>query len=160
MPLLVLAAKPSSVSYVSNFKLDDSAIDLLPPTLSWLLSGEDEQAADDAEREGLSWKKFKPGLKIREKHTNGMTFEEPDEATIDLEIKAFGDFNGDQIEDVLLFKSIHAINGTLRVYRAVILTRLAAGGALKAFEVEDDDIEKAAAKVLHTRPNKQTKAPR
>jgi hypothetical protein len=154
VPLLILAAKPSRVSYVQNFKLDESAIDLLPPTLSWILSGDEAQAAEEAERKGLSWKKFKPGLKTREKYRNGMTFEEPDEATIELEIKAFGDFNGDEIEDVLLFKSTHAINGTFSFYQPVILTRTADGGPLKAFSVEDADLQKAATKVRQTGSNK------
>jgi hypothetical protein len=69
---------------------------------------------------------------------------EPGEARIELEIKGFGDFNGDGIEDILLFKSDTVIEGTFYAYYPVILTRLAAGGPVKAFEVKDDDIEKAA----------------
>jgi hypothetical protein len=160
VPLLVLAAQPSRVSYVKNFKLDEAALDLLPPSLSWIMSGDEEQAADEAERQGLSWKKFKPGLKIREKYANGMEVEEPDEATIDLEINAFGDFNGDGIEDVLLFKSTHAIKGTFRFYQSVILTRTAAGGPLKAFEVEDKEIEKAATRMSQTGSSKPMKTRR
>jgi hypothetical protein len=139
--LLILAAKPSRVSNVQNFKLDESALDLLPPSLSFTPFGELEEAADAAERQGRSWKKFKPGLKIREKYTNQMTLEEPDEATIELEIKAFGDFNGDAIEDVLLFKSTNVINGTFSAYYPVILTRIADNGPLKASEVEDPYME-------------------
>lgn len=122
VPLLILAAKQSRVSYVQNFKLDESALDLLPPSLSFTPVGELEEAADAAERKGLSWKKFKPGLKVPKKGANWIAVEEPRESRIALEIKAFGDFNGDGIED--------------------------------------DDIEQAAAKVLHTGPNKLTKAPR
>lgn len=136
--LLVLAAKPSRVSYVRNFKLDEAALDLLPPTLSWILSGEEEQAADDAERQGLSWKKFKPELKTVGKSTDWMAIEEPGEARISLEIKAFGDFNGDGIEDVLLFKSTNAIEGTFRYYEPVILTRTADGRQLKVLKVQDN----------------------
>lgn len=158
--LLVLAAEPSRVSFVRNFKLDEAALDLLPPSLSWILSGEEEQAADDAEHQGLSWKKFKPELKIRGKYLNGMTVEESGAAIIDLEIKAFGDFNGDGIEDVLLFKSTHAIEGTFRYYQPVILTRIAAKVPLKAFEVEDTDIAKATSKLRRSGPDKPPKVSR
>jgi hypothetical protein len=160
VPLLILAAKPSRVSYVQNFKLDESALDLLPPTLSFTPFGELEEAADGAERTGLSWKKFKPGLKLLKKDANWMVVEEPGESRIELEIKAFGDFNDDGIEDVLLFKSTNVIGGTFSAYHPVILTRTAAGGPMKAFSVEDEGIEKAATKVSQTRSTKSTKARR
>lgn len=155
VPLLVLAARPSRVSYVRNFKLDQATLDLLPPSLSWMMG---DREVNDAERQGLSWKKFKPGLKVREKYKNGIGVEEPDEATINLEIKAFGDFNSDGIEDILLFKSTHIIGGTARNYYPVILTRTAAGGPLKAFEVADEEIEKAVARVSQSTSRKPTKS--
>jgi hypothetical protein len=135
--LLVLKAKPSRASYVTDFKLDEDALDLLPLSLSSILSNDEERAADKTERRGLSWKKFKPGLKLVKKGANWMAVEEPGEARISLEIKAFGDFNGDGIEDVLLFKSTSAINATFRYYEPVILTRTADGRLLKALEVEE-----------------------
>lgn len=143
VPQLVLAAKPSRVSYIKNFKLDEAALDLLPPSLSTTPVGELEQAADEAERQGLSWKRFNPGLKIRDKYADGMEVEEPDVATVSLEIKAFGDFNGDGIEDVLLFKSMHAIGGTARYYEPVILTRVTAGGPMKAFGIKEAELARA-----------------
>ena len=172
VPLLVLAAKPSRVSYVQNFKLDEAALDLLPPTLSFTPVGELEEAADAAERQGLSWKKFKPGLKLLKKGANWMVVEEPGESRIELEIKAFGDFNGDGSEDVLLFKSTNVIEGTFSSYYPVMLTRIAANGPLKASEVEDPYMEmklvngawqwvrKTQTKVSQTEPKKGTKAHR
>jgi len=146
---LTLAAKPSRVSYVRAFKLNEAALDLLPPSLSWVMSNDDEEAADQAAQKGLSWKKFKPGLKLVGKGPNWITVDE-DNAHITLEIKAFGDFNGDGIEDILLFKSNYALEGTMRYYCPMILTRVAPGGPLKAVEVEDETIQKIAAKVMHT----------
>src|ERR1700675_79814 len=43
LPQLILAAKPSRVSYVKNFKLNESALDLLPPSLSVTPVGELEE---------------------------------------------------------------------------------------------------------------------
>lgn len=160
---LVLAAKPSRVSYVNNFKLDESALDLLPPSMTFAPIGEVEDAADQAERQGLSWKKFRPHLKIREKSVNGITVLEPGEnpredVLINLEIKGFGDFNGDGIEDVLLFKEGHPVEGTFYSYHLVILTRVAADGPLKAFVVEDPEIERAMTLASQAHTNKPAKA--
>jgi hypothetical protein len=161
---VVLTGKPSRTSYVRNFKLNDAALDLLPPTLTFAPFGEDEEI-DKAEQQGLSWKRFKPGLKIKEKSANGITVLEPGmdgqgkpdpqaDATVELEIKAFGDFNGDGIEDVLLFKEDHPVEGTFYGYELVILTRLTAGGPLKAYEVKDKDIARAMTLASQPRTNK------
>ena len=61
---LVLSAKPSRVSYVSNFTLTAATLNILPPTLSFSPIGEVEEKAAAAERNGLSWKRFKPELKV------------------------------------------------------------------------------------------------
>jgi len=143
---LTLAAKPSRVSYVRGFKLNEAALDRLPPFLS--PDAPDDEAAE-AERKGLSWKKFKPGLKVVGKGADWITVNE-DNWHITLELKAFGDFNGDGVEDVLLFKSDYALEGTMRGYWPVILTRVTAGGPFKGVEVEDKAILKVAARVMHT----------
>jgi hypothetical protein len=135
--LLVLTAKPSRISYVTDFKFDETALDMLPPSLSWILSGDEEAAAGKAERRGLSWRKFKPGVKVLKKDADWISVEEPGSARISLELKAFGDFNGDGIEDVLLFKSTSAINATYRYYEPVILTRTADGRLLKVLKIEE-----------------------
>ncbi len=44
---------------------------------------------------------------------------------------ARGDFNGDGIEDILAFQSVHAEGGTLRAYDTVLLTRRSATGPLE-----------------------------
>jgi hypothetical protein len=135
--LLVLKAKPSRVSYVTGFKLDKAALDVLPPSLSSAMSNEELQAVDEAERRGLSWKQFARGLKLVKTGADWMSLEEAGETRISLELKAFGDFNGDGIEDVLLFESTSAINATYRYYEPVILTRAADGRLLKVLKIED-----------------------
>jgi len=152
-PLLILAARPSRISYVKNFKLNEAALDLLPPSMSFTPVGELEEKADEAERQGLSWKKFKPGLKLLKKGADWIAVEEPSESRIELHIKAFGDFNGDGVEDVLLFKSDRAIGGTFHADYPVVLTRVVADGPLKAFEINDADVEKAATAVMHAGPD-------
>ena len=147
---LVLAAKPSRVSYVRGFKLDESALDLLPPSLSFNLSAEQEEAADQAEQSGLSWKKYNPEMKLVGKKLNEITVDEDPFSRVILEIKAFGDFNGDGVEDVLLFRASYLTQGTARDYTPVILTRLTQGGRFKAFEVDDKAIQNAAARVMRT----------
>jgi len=174
---LVLTAKPARTSYIKSFKLDEAALDLFPPTLSSELL-EDGKAAGQAERQGLSWKKFRPGLKILEKSENGIAVLEPEprpeqtpgekgtpdedptpnDVRVYLEIKAFGDFNGDGIEDVLLFRADHFVYHSLFSWSALILTRLEAGGPLKAIELEDGEIEKAMARASQARTATPAKA--
>lgn len=144
---LVLAAKPSRVSYVRGFKLDESALDLLPASVS---AFEDDDK-DELERKGLSWKKANPEMKLVAKTLNEITVAEDESSRVSLEIKAFGDFNGDGVEDVLLFKAQYLTQGTFRYYTPVILTRMAPGGKLKAFDVDDEAIQKAAAMVMRHR---------
>jgi hypothetical protein len=154
---LVLAAKPSRTSYVKNFKLDEAALDLLPPSLTFV---KDPDAAGEAERQGLSWKKFVPGLKIKEKSANSITVLEPgqedDTARVGLEIKAFGDFNDDGVEDILLSWEAHTeSDGKLQGSTLLILTRLAPDGPFKTIELDDAEIERAmtrASQAGTTRP--------
>jgi hypothetical protein len=146
VPWLLLAARPSRVSYVRGFKLDEHALDLIPPPSQWSSPG----VEDVAEGKGLSWKQQDPELKVTGKKVNEITVESEGDRKI-LEIKGFGDFNGDGIEDVLLFEASYSIGGSGRYYTPVILTRLAPGGPIKVFEVGDDAIQKAAAKVIGTR---------
>ncbi len=148
---LVLAAEPSRVSYVESFTLDGTALDVLPPSLSWAVSNDEVEEAEAAERRGLSWRQYKPGLKVLESSRDALGVDE-DGARIDLETKAFGDFDGDGVEDVLLFVSYRAVEeGTMRYYTPVLLTRTTAGGPLRAREVEADEIERAAEKARRVR---------
>jgi hypothetical protein len=142
--LLVLAAEPSRVSYVQGFKLDESALGLLPASVSFIA----DEDKDKVERKGLSWKRYHPKMKLLRKAFNEITVAEDDENGVNLRIMAFGDFNGDGVEDVLLSKENFEIEGHGRSYSAVILTRLSPGGRLKAFEVDDKAIQNAAAIVM------------
>src|SRR5207244_4015909 len=95
---LILAAKPSRVSYVETFALNDAVLDLLPPELGLNLSGDAERDAASASARGLSWKQATPGLKITKRTSaDAIVIEEPDAAQHYLTLKAFGDFNGDGI---------------------------------------------------------------
>jgi len=57
--------------------------------------------------------KGQTGIEGRGEGLDWITVDE-DDTRITLEIKAFGDFNGDGIEDILLFKSCFALEGTMR----------------------------------------------
>jgi hypothetical protein len=46
------------------------------------------------------------------------------DSLVDLVLLAWGDFNGDRIEDVLLFRFLHAVENTLVYCEHVVLTRL------------------------------------
>lgn len=134
---LILAAKPSRESFVDRFAFDGLALESLPPTLSYVLSPDEERAADEAERRGQSWKAFQPAARIvGTLRASQIDIEVPDEARIRLTIKAFGDFDGDGVEDVLVFVSTHAIGASFQSYEPIVLTRTSAGGSLRAVKIK------------------------
>ena len=53
---------------------------------------------------------------------------------------ARADFNGDGIEDILFFESVHATQGTYRTYRITILTRKSMKGKFEVVEPEVDGV--------------------
>lgn len=133
---LILTARPSRVSHVTTFALDDGVLDELPPVMTFALSGDAEHAAADAQARGLSWRRANPEAKITKRiSANEIRVDEGDDAYHLLELKAFGDFNGDEVEDVLLFQASYATHGTFHSYEPVVLTRTSPTGPLKVVKL-------------------------
>lgn len=133
LPQLILAAKPSRVSYVGSLKLDAAALDVLPPSVEALNYDEDGMKA--AEAKGQSVRQFDPALKV-EKAEGLHLVVANDDSRYDLEIVGYGDFNGDGIEDLLLFQASYATQGTMHVYAPLILTRTRPSGVLHEIDVK------------------------
>lgn len=120
---------PSKVSYLEKFKLSDAPLKTLPLTLGLYLSGDEGERADTAFAKGIAWKDFSPEMKVKVKSQNHIELMEGDSLTV-ITLLAWGDFNRDGTEDILLNVSHFIPSGTYHDYGHVILTRLKKNGKL------------------------------
>ena len=114
-------AKAASSSCIEGYKLTQKSPDELPPSLGYVISGEREEAVDKAEEANLSWKRFSPEMKFHVLSPTMLTAASRDELDT-LEVMAFGDFNHDGIQDMLVWISDNG-GGTLVHHDAIVLTR-------------------------------------
>lgn len=120
---------PSRISYLENFKLSDAPLKTLPLTLGLYLSGDEEERVDTAFAKGMTWEDFSPEMKAEIKSPNLIELIGDDSLTV-ITLLAWGDFNGDGTEDILLNVSHSIPSGTYHDYNHVILTRLGENGKL------------------------------
>ena len=59
------------------------------------------------------------------------------------------DFNGDGIEDILIFEGVHATQGSFRFYQIIILTRKSMKGKFEVVEPEIDGVQLKAVANIH-----------
>ena len=116
-------AKPSTVSYISDFSLSEDCLDILPPTLALTLT--DDTSLRAAEKKGISWKKFDPSIHITNReNTYEISVVSPEKDTSsDITHVGWGDFNNDSIEDVMLIIHHYVIGGTFRSHYFAIITK-------------------------------------
>lgn len=118
---------PSKVSYLSDFVLSKNTIRYLSAKLvNWAYVGSEEESnkIDSKTLEDLG-----PELKARFEDKFNANFDY-DDTTNSITLLAWGDFNHDGIEDILLNVAHHYINGSGRAYESVVLTRLEKKGKL------------------------------
>jgi len=116
-------AKPSTVSYISDFSLNEDCLDILPPTLALTLT--DDTSLRAAEKKGISWKKYDPSIHItKRENTYEISVESPEKDTSSVITHVgWGDFNNDSIEDVMLIIHHYVIGGTFRSHYFAIITK-------------------------------------
>ena len=116
-------AKPSTVSYISDFSLNEDCLDILPPTLALTLT--DDTSLRAAEKKGISWKKYDPSIHITNReNTYEISVVSPEKDTSsDITHVGWGDFNNDSIEDVMLIIHHYVIGGTFRSHYFAIITK-------------------------------------
>lgn len=118
---------PTKVSYLSDFVLSKDTIRYLPAKLvNWGCVGSEEECNK------IGSKTLKDlGSELRVKVEDKFNLDlEYDDTTNSVTLLAWGDFNHDGIEDILLNVTHHYINGTGRSYDSVVLTRLEKKGKL------------------------------
>ena len=122
-------AQPSRASFVADLRLGRGILTELPLTLGPQIGGEDEESTREAIREGKAWLAFYPGTRIL-KTTKTMIHLRADGFDIRLRVMAYGDYDGDGVEDVLVHVSHEATHGSLSYSFLAVLTRQATGAPL------------------------------
>lgn len=125
------ASRPSRESHVKDLRLDVPApLSTLPGRLNVFMEAPTEEE-DAAMAKGAALAAINPKAKVKRKDATSVVFVDPEtqiEATVD--VIAWGDFDRDGLEDVLLFQAGHSLEGSYRMYRHLIVTRKAAGAPL------------------------------
>ena len=114
-------ASAARSSCVERYKLTRKSPDELPPSLGYFISGDQEAEVDNAEQANLSWKRFSPKMEFHVLSPTMLTAVGQGEVD-KLEVMAFGDFDHDGIQDMLVWTSNNA-GGTLVQHDAIVLTR-------------------------------------
>ena len=126
--LEVLAqAKPAQESFLTDFHLETSSLNMLPAALASAVSGDQEAARKQAMAKGRTWAALEPDAKVLAEKTgehNTMSLEVDSGAFGQrLEVIAHGDFDGDGIEDWLITDDTFARQGSYRASRMLLVTR-------------------------------------
>jgi len=112
---------PSKVSYLSDFVLSKDAIRYLPAKLvNWCYVGSEEESK---KIDSKTLKDLEPKLKVKVEDKFNLDLDY-DDTNNSITLLAWGDFNHDGIEDILLNVTHHYIGGSGRSYESVVLTRL------------------------------------
>ncbi len=128
-------AKPSKSSFVSKFDLKDDPLSNLPIELGLWLSGDAERAVQLASARGTTWGQYVPDAKVEAAENDQIVVKsKKDDSATYINLIAWGDFNGDGIEDVLLQVSHHVLSGSYGDHGFRVLTRLGEGQRLKVTE--------------------------
>ncbi len=122
-------AVPAQRTYLTGFHLDEKAINHLPPDLSLILSRDDARNVAAANQRGLSWRAFQPISRVTRENSHSMLVE-GNGWNVRVKIYAFGDFNADGLEDLLLTTQGWLTQGTYATTRLLALTRFQDGGRL------------------------------
>ena len=116
-------------SFLRPFRLDPSALELLPPNLAPTISDEDSQKVQNAAAKGRSWKQFDPSATASGEGESFSVLSADTQTTV--KIYGRGDFNGDGIDDLLVRVDTAEMHGTYRTSRLLLLTRTRSNGVLR-----------------------------
>ena len=141
-PLIYLRrAQGARQSFVSDFDITDHPLTNLPPTLGPVLSA--EQAAAVAKRApgtaAADWKAIFPSTRVTTIDKNTIRISDRSAAgaaEVRLTVLAWGDFNHDGLEDVLVSAITFDRGGTAHHYALAVLTRTTKAGPLTMVEYQ------------------------
>jgi hypothetical protein len=131
--LFLERSKASTSSFVHDLRFDRSALAVLPADLATALSAEEEARVAKATREGRSLKAF--DRKARVEAPLGPSElrirEGSGESLIVVQPEAWGDVDGDGVEDMLVYVVNGMLHGTYSGTRLVVLSRSRPGAVLR-----------------------------
>ena len=116
-------AKSSKVSCVQNLPMSRKLLYLLPINLGPLVSREELDSAQGLIKQGKIFVDFFPKTRIKKCTKTMMQVEVDNDWYVWLRIMAYGDYNHDGYEDVLVYVSHEAIHGTMCYSFYAVLTR-------------------------------------
>lgn len=128
----LIGAEPAATSFIRDLSLENVAVADLPWELAPLLEG----TPDSRE---ASWQAAVPDAKVMRATPHELEIVGGGMKSI-LTIVAWADVNGDGIEDVLLYRTTHAVKGTYRVYHHCVLTRLHDGDLLRIVAIDHREV--------------------
>lgn len=127
------SAAPATKSFVRGLKLDASLLAVLPAALATALSREEVESVKNAERAQESLQTYDPKARAKKLSAQlGLEIHEGDGAsTITVRPQAWGDFDGDGTDDLLVSVDNTMTEGSLSTVRLIALTRNAPGAVLR-----------------------------
>ncbi len=126
-------AQPSKVSFLQGFKLTDNPLKNLPLTLGLYLSSDEAKEVSIAREKRLTWKEFAPTAKVEVEDPNNISIDIQDSdgevSGTYISLLAWGDFNGDGVEDILLSVT-HTTGGSYHDFAIAAITKIKKDGRI------------------------------
>jgi hypothetical protein len=124
-------AKTAKVSYLRPFVLNDKTVESFPALMGSIENDDDVAMAKKAKTLGRYEKgKTTPVSRLKAKYIEKDEDTRQSSFEIDYEVAAFGDFNGDGIEDALVRSDETSFEGTWGTSNLFLITRLKPHGNL------------------------------
>jgi hypothetical protein len=128
------SAKPSRIDYLGPFALGNARLREIPAAVVPTPSEDEERQLKKASARGVSWKTWDRAIHVTKTDRGTVTLDSP-EAHCFLSIEGRGDFDGDGIEDLVLYRSGGGQEGTWNVASAFVLTRRSPRGRVEVVKV-------------------------
>lgn len=137
-PALWLAkARRAERSYIADLRPDLLATRWMPPRWSFVF--DEDEYLDLSKRLGRApaWHELFPATRLDDRGRHFVRFEDGESAGIQLSFLAWGDYDGDGNEDLLLEVATYAPRGTFSHVMLVTLSRTEPGG--QVLEIQRDE---------------------
>ena len=128
-------AKPTKVSYLRNFVMDADSVDYLPAFLNLFGSCHWMCLRYRANEEGVPLGRLEPEFDVEVVNQHEIKGQR-DYSTFSVEIVARADFDGDELDDLLVIADAGATEGTGGTTRLFLLGRQSSDGILRVLDAE------------------------
>ena len=130
----IQSAKPARVDYLGPFPLDNGRLKEIPAAVVPTPSEDEEEQLAKASARGVSWKKWDRKIHVTRTGHGTVIIESPDIHCL-LSVEGRGDFDGDGVEDLVLYRSGGGQEGSWHSTTAFILTRRSPRGRIEIVKV-------------------------